>query len=313
MDSLHMNSLHMNTLNSPAHLLTRTTVWFFILAFSPFAQDLKSEDLPSLQTNKDAPSDFHKYFGQRVNSFRDAERQIAKLDMDADMNHDGLIQNIDPADGGAFEATPPGMILGVGELTRFVIRLIPYRVDFEGEVVVTLDVEGINRGVKSGEYATLDEELASMGHIRVWRDKDKKSLLLDSRDPAKRMVEFTTQYKTYPYNLPMTVPRAVYVEGLKPSPKYIGDIRLLCTVSHRATQTEGRQEANATAEVAAGSVTAAKQPQPVEKKPNILSNIKSFRTSFDHILLTVQPKPTVKQFINDNNEGVWVAPAGWTY
>jgi hypothetical protein len=235
------------------------------------------------------------------------------------MNHDGMIQNIDPADGGAFEATPPGMILGVGELTRFVIRLLPYRVDFEGEVVVTLEVEGINRGVKSGEFATLDEELASMGHVRVWRDKDKKSLLLDSRDPAKRVVEFTTQYKTYPYNLPMTVPRSVYVEGVKPSPKYIGDIRVLCTVSHREPQKDGQQVANvnngnnATAPVAGAEVTASKQPQPVQNKPSILSNIKSFRTSFDHILLTVQPKPTTKQFINDNNEGVWVAPAGWTY
>lgn len=302
----------MDSLHSPILLLTRSTVWFCILAISPFAPNLKAEDSPSLQTNKDAPSSFHKYFGQRVNSWRDAERQIAKLDMDADMNHDGMIQNIDPADGGAFEATPPGMILGVGELTRFIIRLLPYRVDFEGEVVVTLEVEGINRGVKSGEFATLDEELASMGHIRVWRDKDKKELLLDSRDPAKRAVEFTTQYKTYPYNLPMTVPRAVYVEGVKPSPQYIGDIRLLCTVSHREPQAAGRQASNA-AVAADSEVTTAKQPQPVEKKPGILANIKSFRTSFDHILLTVQPKPTLKQFINNNNEGVWVAPAGWKY
>jgi hypothetical protein len=307
----------MDSQHSPARFLTRSTVLLCTLVLSPFAPSLKAQDAPSLQTNKDAPSSFHKYFGQRVNSWRDAERQIAKLDIDADMNHDGMIQNIDPADGGAFEATPPGMILGVGELTRFVIRLLPYRVDFEGEVVVTLEVEGINRGVKSGEYATLDEELASMGHIRVWRDKDKKSLLLDSRDPAKRVVEFTTQYKTYPYNLPMTVPRSVYVEGVKPSPKYIGDIRVLCTVSHREPQIEGQQTANVNnannATAAAAEVTASKQPQPVVKKPGILSNIKSFRTSFDHILLTVQPKPTQKQFINDNNEGVWVAPAGWTY
>lgn len=302
----------MDTLHSPSRFLTRSTVLFCTLALSTLAPSTKAQDAPSLQTNKDAPSSFHKYFGQRVNSWRDAERQIAKLDVDADMNHDGMIQNIDPADGGAFEATPPGMILGVGELTRFVIRLLPYRVDFEGEVVVTLEVEGINRGVKSGEFTTLDEELASMGHIRVWRDKDKKSLLLDSRDPAKRTVEFTTQYKTYPYNLPMTVPRAVYVEGVSPSPKYIGDIRLLCTVSHREPKAAGQQVANASA-TDASTVTAAKQPQPVEDKPSILSNIKSFRTSFDHILLTVQPKPTLKQFINNNNEGVWVAPPGWTY
>ena len=128
----------MDLLHSPTRFLTRTTVLFYTLALSLFALNIKAQDAPALQTNKDAPSSFHKYFGQRVNSWRDAERQIAKLDIDADMNQDGMIQNIDPADGGAFEATPPGMILGVGELTRFIIRLLPYRVDFEGEVVVGL-------------------------------------------------------------------------------------------------------------------------------------------------------------------------------
>lgn len=252
----------------------------------------------ALQTNKDAPADFHKYFGQRVNSWRDRERQIAKLDIDADMNHDGMIQNNDPADSGAFEATPPGLILGEGELSRFIIRLLPYRVDFDGEVVVTLEVEGINRNVKSGEYSTLDEEIASMGHIKVWRDKDKKELLLDSRDPAKRVVEFTTQYKTYPYNLPIAVPRFVFVEGVKSSVNHTGDIRLLCTVSHRSLNNTPVTEGKGVAPVA---------PQ----QGNV--NIKSFRTSFDHILLTVQKNPVTKEFINNNNEGVWVAPKGKSY
>ena len=253
-----------------------------------------------LQTNKDAPSDFHKYFGQRINSWRDRERQIAKLDMDADMNQDGMIQNNDPADSGAFEATPPGLILGVGELTRFIIRLLPYRVDFDGEVVVTLEVEGINRGSKTGEYASLDEELGSMGHIRVWRNKDKKDLLIDSRDPAKRVFEFTTDYNTYPYNLPITVPRFVFVEGVKPSPLYTGDVRLLVTVSHRAP-----------GEASPYTITASKDPVPLEPEKRL--GIKSFRTSFDHILLTVTPKPQMKEFINNNNEGVWLAPSGWSY
>lgn len=255
-----------------------------------------------LETNKDAPADFHKYFGQRINSWRDRERQIAKLDLDADMNHDGMISNTDPADGGAFEATPPGMILGEGELTRFIIRLLPYRVDFDGEVVVTLEVEGINRSVKSGEFSTLDEELASMGHIRVWRNKDQKELLLDSKDPAKRVVEFTTQYKTYPYNLPIAVPRFVFVEGVKKSPQYTGDIRLLCTVSHRSLKDSG-----AVAEGKNGKDTAPVAP----KQGNV--NIKSFRTSFDHVLLTVQKEPAPKEFINNNNEGVWLAPTGKSY
>lgn len=256
---------------------------------------------PALQTNRDIPADFHKYFGQRVNSWRDRERQIAKLDMDADMNQDGTISNTDPADNGAFESTPPGLILGERELTRVIIRLIPYRIDFDGEVVVTLEVEGINRSDKTGEFASLDEELASMGHIRVWRDQTKKVLLLDSRDPAKRVVEFTTQYKTYPYNLPLEVPRFVFVEGVSSSPIHIGDIRLLVTCSHRAIGEP------AYTDLTSGK-TSGKQGEPLpQEKTGIF---KSFRTSFDHILFTVQPTPLPKEFINNNNEGVWVSPTG---
>ncbi|MFC5453469.1 hypothetical protein [Prosthecobacter fluviatilis] len=263
------------------------------------------EGQSNVQTNKDAPADFHKYYGQRVNSWRDRERQIAKIDLDADMNQDGNLSNTDPADGGSFEATPPGMILGVGELTRIVIRVIPYRVDFDGHVVVSLEAEGINRGDRTGEYATLDDEMASMGHIRVWRDAGKKQLLLDTRDPAKRLVEFTTSYKTYPYNLPLTVPRYVFVEGVRPSPKYSGDIRLLVTVSHRSADAQAAG-ANALA------TTAGKEPAPVEPEKKTLG-IKSFRTSFDHILFTVQKEPLAKQFVNDNNAGVWVPPPGKKY
>ncbi len=262
------------------------------------------------QTNKDVPADFHKYFGQRVNSWKDKERQIAKVDLDADMNQDGNLNNDDPADGGAFEATPPGMILGEGEMSRIVLRLIPYRVDFDGEVVVTVEVEGINRGSRTGEYGSLDEEMAEMGHIRVWRDKAKTQLVIDSRDPAKRVAEFTTQYKTYPYNLPIAVPRFFYVEGVKTSPKYIGDVRLLITVSHRHIQ--GNSTATTASGVAAKSVTMAKEPAevaPEEKK----IGVKSFRTSFDHILFTVQKNPLMKQFINDNIAGNWVPPPGKSY
>lgn len=261
------------------------------------------EPSPSLQTNRDLPADFHKYFGMRVNSWRDRERQIAKLDMDADMNHDGTISNTDPADNGAFEATPPGLILGEGERTRVIIRLIPYRIDFDGEVVVTLEVEGINRSAKTGEFASFDEEVASMGHIRVWKDAKKKELLLDSRDPAKRVVEFTTQYKTYPYNLPLEVPRFVFVEGVSSSPIHTGDIRLLVTCSHRAIGEKYADLSSGKSGKTSGKVD---ETVPEKKKPLI----KSFRTSFDHILFTVQPKPAPKEFINGNVEGVWISPTG---
>lgn len=258
---------------------------------------------PQVQTQKDIPGDFHKYYGQRVNSWKDRERQIAKLDMDADLNYDGRIDNSDPADNGAFQNTPPGLVVGVGEMSRFLIRLTPYRVDFDGEVVCTLEVEGINRAHKTGEFASLEEEMASVGHIRVWRNPDRKELLLDSRDPAKRTVEFTTQYKTYPYNLPITVPRSVYVEGVKASPQFTGDVRLLVTVAHRST---GKEPVYVEGPVSSGK-SAAKEPVPVAERAKL--GIKSFRTSFDHILITVRNNPMDKEFINGNNEGVWV-PAG---
>lgn len=266
------------------------------------------------QTDKDVPADFHKYFGQRVNSWKDKERQIAKVDLDADMNQDGNLNSEDPADGGAFEATPPGMILGEGEMTRIVLRLFPYRVDFDGEVVVTLEVEGINRGSRTGDYATVEEEVAEMGHIRVWRDKAKTQLVIDSHDPGKRVAEFTTQYKTYPYNLPIAVPRFFYVEGVKLSPKYVGDIRLLVTVSHRHIQQGGdtRAASGSAVEPVAKPVTMAKDPLPVVPEDGKVG-VKTFRTSFDHILFTVQKDPVAKQFINDNNAGNWVPPPGRSY
>jgi hypothetical protein len=302
MNSYKINSMSMQ---SPKALIAATLMISW--ASASFAQESNEAISPppvQAQTNKDVPSDFHKYFGQRVNSWRDRERQIAKLDLDADLNQDGMIQNNDPADGGAFEATPPGLILGEGELTRMIIRLLPYRVDFDGEVVVTLEVEGINRSTKTGEFSSLDEELLSMGHVRVWRDKDKKELLLDSKDPSKRVVEFTTQYKTYPYNLPLAVPRFVFIEGAKSSPQYTGDIRLLCTVSHRKIKDAAKPN---TIAMTAGKTTQLVTPE----QGNV--NIKSFRTTFDHLLLTVQKQPTTKEFINNNNEGVWVAPSGRNY
>jgi len=301
-----MKKLHRNpkTIEMGRRSLVAAIFAANLLSLNAIAGDPKGvvEPIPEpLQTNRDLPSDFHKYYGQRVNSWKDRERQIAKLDMDADMNQDGTISNTDPADSGAFEATPPGLILGTGELTRVVIRLNPYRIDFDGEVVVSLEVEGINRATKTGDFASLDEELASMGHIRVWKDASKKELLLDSRDPAKRVVEFTTQYKTYPYNLPIAVPRFVFVEGVKPSPIYTGDIRLLVTCAHRAID-----ETNY-ADLSSGK-TSGKAGEPLpEKKKGVL---KSFRTSFDHVLFTVQPKPAMKEFINGNVEGVWKSPNG---
>lgn len=236
-----------------------------------------------LETQMDLPSSFHRYFGQRINNWRDSERTIAKIDLDSDLNYDGVTNNNDPQDGGAFEGTPPGLQIGVGEMGRMILRVIPYRVDFDGEVVVSLEVLGINRADSSGEFKSFEEEVNTTGRIKVWKDSSRKVLLLDSAVQNKRYVEFSTQYREYPYNLPNVLPRSVFVEGVKTSAQFTGDLRVLATVSHRAPGTT---------------------PETFAVSRRKL--LKSFRTTFDHILVTVRPEPIQKEFTNNNAEGNWI-------
>jgi hypothetical protein len=243
-----------------------------------------------VQTQQDLPASFHRYYGQRINTWEDGDRKIAKFDIDADLNLDGVVSNTDPADGGAFESTPPGLMVGVGEMSKIIIRLNPYRVDFDGEIVVTLELAGINRSDESGVFGSFKEQVANTGHVRVWADAEKTKLLLDSTDPKKQFIEFTTQFREFPYNLQYSVPRFVYVEGVKAAPRYMGDVRILGTVSHRP-------------------VGATRSEVAPSRREDVL---KRFRTSFDHILITVLAQPAKKSFVNNNVEAVWISGDGAT-
>lgn len=231
------------------------------------------------ETQMDLAADVGKYFGQRANLYRDNNRKLAKVDLDADLNYDGEVSNTDPADGGAFESTPPGLVVGVGELAKIVIRITPYKIDYEGRAKVSLRVDGINRDNKQGKFAE-GEEAAGMGHIRVWRDSTKKEKILDSRDPNLRSFEWTLDSRD-PTNI-QVVPRTLYVEGVSSSPHHLGDIRLLLSVYDDNPNYE------------------------VNPKYDPRRWIKTFRPSYDHLLLTVQPKPHMKAFVNNNAEGVWL-------
>lgn len=235
-------------------------------------------------TDKDLAGDVSRYFGQKADLDRDRNRKLAKLDLDGDFNYDGTINNDDPADNGAFQQTPPGLVLGTGEMSKLIVRLTPYKIDYQGRAKVKLEVSGINRDVKTGEFGSVDEEIANMGHVVVWADAAKKEKLIDSRDPNMRSYEWTLDDRTFPANL-QVVPRILYVEGVKPSPRHLGDIRLLIKI--------------------------------YDDNPNYDSNpkydprrwVKTFRPAFDHILLTVEPIPMEKHYINNNVEGVWLGGA----
>lgn len=250
------------------------------MSFTAMAGDAKQPAPLVAQTkptDMDLASDMSKYFGQRANLYRDNNRKLAKLDLDADLNYDGTIDNYDPADNGAFESTPPGLVVGVGELAKIILRLTPYKIDYNGHAKVRIQVDGINRDEKSGQFAAGDE-IGGMGHIRVWRDATKKQKILDSRDPNMHAFDWTIESRT-PANLQI-VPRTLYVEGVSVSPRHTGDIRLLVSVFDDTT--EGKSNYDPT------------------------KWVKTFRPTFDHMLLTVAPKPHEKAFINNNAEGVWV-------
>lgn len=271
----------------------RQPSWKILLAVcvtgSACAGDGEGEffDLTSrgVETQMDLPASYHKYYGQNVNYYLDNERKVAKIDLDADLNYDGIVSNEDPADNGAFEATPPGLVVGVGELSKLVLRLRPYRVDYQGDVVVTIEVAGINRAAPSGRFESFAEERASVGRIRVWKDAGKEKLLLDSGNPDLLVHEFVMDATKYPANLPGTVPRTLYVEGVSQSGAYVGDLRVLTTTSHRE---RGRT--------------------PKTFAEDRKNQLKTFRTTFDHMLFTVTPRPMKKDFVNNNSDGVWIAP-----
>ena len=162
-------------------------------------------------------------------------------------------------------------------------------------MVVTIEVAGINRAAASGRFASFEEEKASTGRIRVWQDAAKTKLLLDSAKADMLVHEFIMDANKYPANLPGTVPRTLYVEGVRASGAYDGDLRVLTTVSNREKGLILREDAKGG--LSPEAYTATKRKWPV-----------SFRTTFDHILFTVRDRPMTKDFVNNNAEGVWIEP-----
>jgi len=254
---------------------------FAVINDSAIAQDNGSANVASQekQTDLDLAGDVGRYFGQRANLYRDSNRKLAKVDLDADFNYDGTINNDDPADNGAFQTTPPGLVLGQNEMSKLVIRLTPYKIDYQGRAKVKLQVDGINREAKNGKFAE-GEENTGMGHIIVWLDSSKKEKIVDSRDPNLRSFEWTLDERS-PANLQI-IPRTLYVEGVSPSPKHSGDIRLLISVYDDNPNYD------------------------INPKMDPRRWVKTFRPSYDHILVTVRQKPQEKNFINNNAEGVWI-------
>jgi len=152
------------------------------------------------------------------------EVEAVKIDLDADFNGDGVIDNHDPADNGRVQITPPGLVIPVGGLNEARIRYKIRRPDRRGDTVVNLEIRPVlPRGKHEGQRS-LEEEKRMTGRLRVWSDRSKRRLLLDSGDPNKRHVRFVREEGPAPQQL--------FIEGVAPS-AIEGSLQLIASISNR--------------------------------------------------------------------------------
>jgi hypothetical protein len=159
--------------------------------------------------------------------------RLTKIDLDSDLDYDGTINNEEASDQLSVEHVPPGLELGVGELTRMVLRLKVYDEAFAGDLDVSLEVTGINRDSASGSFPAGGS--GQVGRIKVWLDQARTELLLDSGDSSKLV-------KTWTYEKGKRsggIPKTVYVEGVEAAPKANGDLRLMVISSTRSEGSVG--------------------------------------------------------------------------
>jgi hypothetical protein len=153
-----------------------------------------------------------------------------RTDLDADISRDGVIDNDDPRDNGYVQNNPPGLPVTVGALEKLVLRCTPKSVA-KGYVRLSV-VSGpeVWKALKNPRWRFRPRP-ATGGHIRVWKDPDKTTLILDSHDLAKQSTVWRLSY-----NAPMAfVPLALYVEGVVAS-KEGGDVALALEYGPVATK-----------------------------------------------------------------------------
>jgi hypothetical protein len=176
-----------------------------------------------------------------------------KTDLDADISRDGRIDDNDPKDNGKVQNTPPGLPVMVGGLEKLILRCEPKSLA-KGYVRLTVvSNPGEWERMKNPNWAAIPRRPEG-GHIRIWKDAEKKELLLDSHDPAKQTVLWRLSY-SFPMAL---VPFTLYAEGVSPS-KEDGDVllALLHSSSSRVNAT------SPTRDVLVVTVRKADVPRPV--------------------------------------------------
>jgi len=123
---------------------------------------------------------------------------FGRIDIDCDVNYDGVITN-DGSDSGDLERNPPGLVIGAERMGKILFRVTPLTApadmrDKEPEIdidklVARLEVRPINMLRRDGLFLKVEDETKA-GHIKIWADVKRSKLLLDSADTGKRRVDW---------------------------------------------------------------------------------------------------------------------------
>jgi hypothetical protein len=155
---------------------------------------------------------------QREKAAEAAALAWGRVDVDADMNYDGEISN-DSSDDGDLESSPPGLIVGKGEMSKLLLRLSPFKRVRAGapasktvsgpDIKVQMETRPIFLGSAKGTFPDAQAEAEKAGHIRIWTNEKREVLLLDSKDTNKRSVQWPLDDEQ--------APGSVYVETVEGS------------------------------------------------------------------------------------------------
>jgi hypothetical protein len=132
-----------------------------------------------------------------VTNKKTGKAAIGRVDIDSDLNFDGVITN-DGTEGGKQESTPPGQIIGHKQMTKVIFRITPFATPRDTEIkpdnldnlICSLELRALNQSHSAGQFASEDAARQATGHVKVWSDAKRSLLLLDSRDKNKGRIEW---------------------------------------------------------------------------------------------------------------------------
>jgi len=274
--------------------------------------------------------------------------EFVKLDIDSDMNYDGTIDNYDPADQGLYETTPPGLILGKGEMAKLIIRFRMNHVGFQQwenvhrarilvDPRVTADPDKQIDPDKQSDpkkWEDLNEGVGFHGHAVVTIEaigvnRDVQSGLFESfnkeKQSAGRIRVWRGEEKKELLLDSGVASKRVYewsaenrffpenLPGGVPRTIYVEGVsrygRHIGDVRLLITVSWRDRSVKSRGSNGRPSKETVASVNKHADQPIDIGN-KTYRAAYDHILFTVKDEPQEKGFINNNMERIWLNPDG---